>query len=312
MHAGTMFRLLLTGVVSPGQQHQAVGCRCMQHTRAPTSSGPGFSHLPAMRTQLQTPLRTNLHTKVRVAPPVCFLPTRTCVIKPRAIARCPRNCIATPPGTSAGIPGIAIANIGIAHTEYDKVAEYMQFMSPQHNDAVASTLRMIAYMIRAHPSIRRRIGFVSVTSRTKSVYSTWMKMKLLGCPVHEIRDLVAVRIVLSCVTDRSAADNLHVVTEYTHAHRRLVAHNEHEESYHTPEDTALCYNVLDLVHSSYAPLVTKDFIMHPKPNGYRSLHTTVMVGVQPVEIQIRTVAMHTVAENGTAAHFAYKEKQYDC
>jgi len=64
------------------------------------------------------------------------------------------------------------------------------------------------------------------------------------------------------------------------------------------------------VHSSYTPLprTLKDYISSPKPNGYRSLHTTVLVGTQPLEVQIRTQAMHHIAEYGAAAHWAYKDQ----
>ena len=75
------------------------------------------------------------------------------------------------------------------------------------------------------------------------------------------------------------------------------------------DGASLCYHTLGRVHGIWTPLprTLKDYISSPKPNGYRSLHTTVLVGMQPLEVQIRTHAMHLVAEYGCAAHWAYAE-----
>jgi GTP pyrophosphokinase len=73
--------------------------------------------------------------------------------------------------------------------------------------------------------------------------------------------------------------------------------------------TADCYRVLKRARSQFdtVPGADDDYILRPKPNGYRSLHTTlVLPGAHTVELQIRTARMHAIAETGTASHRRYK------
>lgn len=121
------------------------------------------------------------------------------------------------------------------------------------------------------------IHIYEISARIKSPYSIYKKMHRKGYEyVREIYDLFALRIIT--------------------------------------ESIANCYELLGLVHNQYMPTPKrfKDYIALPKPNGYQSLHTTVLGLLPefrrlPTEIQIRTMAMHRQAEMGVAAHFDYKE-----
>ncbi len=111
--------------------------------------------------------------------------------------------------------------------------------------------------------------------RIKHLYSLHKKLSKYEQDFSKVRDLVAVRVIVA--------------------------------------DTAQCYQVLGLIHQRYKPLpqYIKDYIAVPKPNGYQSLHTTVLGDRHIFEVQIRSQAMHDFAEHGLAAHFYYNERKTD-
>jgi (p)ppGpp synthase/HD superfamily hydrolase len=86
-----------------------------------------------------------------------------------------------------------------------------------------------------------------------------------------------------------------------------------DDDNNTDSGVWLCYHVLGLVQhlEGFQPLPTrvKDYISFPKPNGYQSLHTALILNGQKIEVQIRTSMMHQVAEYGMASHWAYTDEK---
>jgi GTP pyrophosphokinase len=111
-----------------------------------------------------------------------------------------------------------------------------------------------------------------ITGREKSPLSIWRKMERKNVGFEQLSDIMAFRVLVENVQE--------------------------------------CYAALGVMHGRYAMLPGrfKDYISTPKPNGYRSLHTTI-IGPQrrKIEVQIRTREMHRIAELGVAAHWAYKQ-----
>ncbi len=125
---------------------------------------------------------------------------------------------------------------------------------------------------RLHVELAKRGLRCEVTGRLKEVYSLFKKMKQQDLPIDQIYDLIAFRVIVDG----------------------------------TP---STCYEGLGLVHGLWKPVQGrfKDYIAMPKPNGYQSIHTTVIGPFgERMEVQIRTQEMHRVAELGIAAHWKYK------
>ncbi|MFA5317171.1 MAG: bifunctional (p)ppGpp synthetase/guanosine-3',5'-bis(diphosphate) 3'-pyrophosphohydrolase, partial [Dehalococcoidales bacterium] len=116
-----------------------------------------------------------------------------------------------------------------------------------------------------------------ISGRPKHIYSIYQKMERYqsqGKHFDDIHDLLALRVLVATVTD--------------------------------------CYGAVGIIHSLWHPIPGEfdDYIANPKPNGYQSLHTSVMYqGTTPLEVQVRTRGMHYYSEYGLAAHWRYKESE---
>ncbi|UBV44021.1 bifunctional (p)ppGpp synthetase/guanosine-3',5'-bis(diphosphate) 3'-pyrophosphohydrolase [Deinococcus taeanensis] len=138
------------------------------------------------------------------------------------------------------------------------------------------------------------VADIDIAGRSKHLWSIHNKMQREGKALEQIFDLLAIRVIL---TPRDL-----VVPPGTDEKRRERAEETREKR--------ICYHTVSIVHSVWTPLPGrfKDYIAVPKPNGYQSLHTTVISpSGQPIEVQIRSRRMHEVAEYGIAAHWMYKQ-----
>ena len=135
------------------------------------------------------------------------------------------------------------------------------------------TLRV--FMDKVEKQIQKRMDDegidATVYGRIKHIYSIYRKMFAQQLDINGIFDLCAFRVIVDSIPD--------------------------------------CYNALGMIHDMYKPVPGrfKDYVSTPKPNGYQSVHTTV-IGSEgiPFEVQIRTWDMHLTAEYGVAAHWKYK------
>jgi guanosine-3',5'-bis(diphosphate) 3'-pyrophosphohydrolase len=120
--------------------------------------------------------------------------------------------------------------------------------------------------------VEAQVPVIAIDGRIKRLFSIHQKLKRQKIDLDQVYDMVALRIVTQSVKD--------------------------------------CYAALGIIHQTWSPVPgrIKDFIAMPRPNGYQSLHTSVVSDRGfPFEVQIRTAEMHRIAEEGIAAHWKYKE-----
>lgn len=160
-------------------------------------------------------------------------------------------------------------------------------LNPEARESITNRLtflrkegtEIVKLIIKSLTGLLKDVGIeADVTGREKTRYSIWRKMQRKNVSFEQLSDIMAFRVVV--------------------------------------DDIEQCYHALGIIHGEFptVPGRFKDYISTPKPNGYRSIHTTVIGPEnQRIEIQIRTDDMHREADLGVAAHWAYKDgkKQAD-
>lgn len=152
--------------------------------------------------------------------------------------------------------------------KYPKEYKEVLEITKSHLTRDRDEINEIIYQLKKHQKHHNEI----FKGRIKSPASVFKKVYVRKEPVGNILDFVAIRIITNTISD--------------------------------------CYSWLGIIYDLYPPRLSKfkDYIQHPKPNGYKSLHVICDTKYGPVEFQIRTHSMHKFAEFGIAAHWKYKTK----
>lgn len=193
-----------------------------------------------------------------------------------------------------GVHAAIASRLGIYQVKSDLEDLCFQYLYPEDYKEFSDKLalyheRSEGYMAFATSQleqllVREGLEDLQVQGRMKHLWSIYQKLQKKDVQsLEEIYDLFAVRVILPDAFDGDKENHAHL------------------------------YSVLGIVHGEYLPLQDrfKDYVAVPKPNGYRSLHSTVLglgggLYDEPTEVQIRTQSMHQEAEIGIASHWSYK------
>ena len=170
-----------------------------------------------------------------------------------------------------------LEDLAMKYTETEKYKEIAKALETTKKDRT----KYINDFVRPLQEEMDKSGLkAKVFGRPKSISSIWNKMRKKQVEFEDVYDKFAIRVIIDATHEKEKED---------------------------------CWRAYSIVTDKYSPQPNRmrDWLSHPKGNGYESLHTTVMgPGGQWVEVQIRTERMDEVAEKGLAAHYKYKENKF--
>lgn len=174
--------------------------------------------------------------------------------------------------------------------KYKSIAQQLALKKQERNEKINQIIGMIHALLDDCGGVD-----AEVIGRAKHIYSIYKKMEAKQLKLEQINDLLAIRIIV-----------------HNHEDGKAVQDAKDNQDTIAIQD---CKVIQELIHDKWPPEtsfydgeVGKNWIDHPKENGYQSLHTTVRIEDRIVEVQIRTDKMNEVAEYGSAAaHWRYKE-----
>lgn len=170
-----------------------------------------------------------------------------------------------------------LEDLSMKFTETDKYKEIARLL----NDTKKERNRFINEFIKPIQDELDKAGLnANVFGRPKSIFSIWLKIKNKGITFDDVYDKFAIRVIIDSEPEKEKED---------------------------------CWRAYSIITDQYKPSPNRlrDWLSHPKANGYESLHTTVMGSKGKwVEVQIRSKRMDEIAEKGLAAHYKYKENKF--
>jgi len=207
----------------------------------------------------------------------------------------------------------------------------------KHEMVLADTLAVLKRTLQDDTHFMGSVAHVSFSARAKPPYSVWRKLVKLSrdaqvrgetgpeaaaaltARLDQVLDHLALRVVFDVADPNALESSLSTAAAAADGDLASSAEKAAQDA-KDAKGFALCYHVLGLVHAQWgknnhknavSDYKVKDYVSAPKANGYQSLHTTCTCRLHgqawPFEVQVRTQAMHRVAEWGKAAHVAYKQ-----
>jgi GTP pyrophosphokinase len=165
-----------------------------------------------------------------------------------------------------------LEDLSLRYLDYDAYVKLKEHIAEKRAERERSTVEIVDTI---RNGLSERGIRADVMGRAKYFYSIYKKMIKKQKEFDKIYDLIAIRVIVNTI----------------------------------PE----CYRALEIIHSTFEPMLDrfKDYIQHPKANGYQSIHTSVKHRNKIIEVQIRTQEMDSIAEEGVAAHWKYKGTEKD-